>query len=374
MRVLMISKANVTRSYRTKLWYLNQSPSATVGLIVPPRWDQLPFEPMPEDSTYPLYVRPIWFNARNHLHRYPGVKSVIREFKPDLIHIDEEHYSWVTGEIMGLANKMGIPAVFFTWQNIYKQYPWPFSAIERRVLRSAREAIAGNQEALEVLKRKGFERAITVIPQFGTDHRIFYPDPAPAMRQRLGIEDRIALGYVGRLIADKGLDDLLHAARPVLLENPAVVLVMVGSGPWQETGLQQAEALGIGSQVHFVPWLASTDMPALMNALDALILPSRTTPSWKEQFGRVLTEAMATATPVVGSSSGEIPSVIGDAGMIFPERDVKALEEILRKLGQDAALRQELGNRGLQRVRERFTQEAVAAATLAVYARVIESV
>ncbi|MCL5064337.1 MAG: glycosyltransferase family 4 protein [Firmicutes bacterium] len=371
MRVLMISKATVTRSYRTKLWYLNQAPNVTVGLVVPQKWDQLPFEPMAEDATYPLFIRPIWLNGRNHLHRYPGIRSIIRQFAPDLIHIDEEHYSWVTAEVVSIANKMGVPTLFFTWQNIFKNYPWPFSRMEQKVLRSARGAIAGNQEALGVLRKKGFVSPIEVIPQFGTDHRIFYPMDPAEVRLRLGLEGTTAIGYVGRMIADKGLDDLLQAMIPVLSQDSTVRLVLVGSGPWSEAGKQAAETGGVGTQVIFVPWMASTEMPLLMNALDILVLPSRTTPSWKEQFGRVLTEAMATKTAVVGSSSGEIPSVIGDAGMVFPEGDVARLSDILTTLSQDRDLRQRYGELGFARVRGRFTQEAVAKSTLAVYTKLL---
>ncbi len=369
MRVLMISKANVTRSYRTKLWYLNQHPGMSVGLVVPPKWDRLSFEPMPEDETYPLYIRPIWFNGRNHIHRYPGIGGLIRQFSPDLIHIDEEHYSLVTAEVVGIARRRHIPTIFFTWQNILKRYPFPFSKMERRVLRTAAAAIAGNQEALSVLRQKGFQGPIEVIPQFGTDHRIFYPQDATALRRQLGFDDGVAIGYVGRMIADKGLDDLMAAVIPLLLADRRVRMVFVGSGPWQALGAKAAEAAGVQAQVIFVPWMASTEMPILMNALDVLVLPSRTTASWKEQFGRVLTEAMATKTVVVGSSSGEIPSVIGDAGMVFAEGDVVQLNEILVRLSQDKDLRVHLGDLGWARMQAYFTQEAVANATVALYQR-----
>jgi glycosyltransferase involved in cell wall biosynthesis len=117
--------------------------------------------------------------------------------------------------------------------------------------------------------------------------------------------------------------------------------------------------------------MASTEMPWLMNALDILVLPSRTTARWKEQFGRVLTEAMATKTPVVGSSSGEIPSVIGEAGLVFAEGDQAALRAHLAQLIEDRDLRQHLGEQGFARFHERFTQEAVAQATIALYRRVL---
>ena len=108
-------------------------------------------------------------------------------------------------------------------------------------------------------------------------------------------------------------------------------------------------------------------MPAVYRSCDVVVLPSRTMPSWKEQFGRVLIEAMACQVPVVGSDSGEIPNVIGDAGLIFPEGDVAALTRQLRTLMDDRTLRQQLGAAGRQRVLTRFTMARIAAESVAVY-------
>jgi glycosyltransferase involved in cell wall biosynthesis len=86
----------------------------------------------------------------------------------------------------------------------------------------------------------------------------------------------------------------------------------------------------------------------------------------------VLIEAMASEVVVVGADVGEIPHVIGDAGWVFPEDDATALTEGLTKLVQAPALRRELGARGRARVLRTFTQEQVAAATLAVYRRLMK--
>jgi glycosyltransferase involved in cell wall biosynthesis len=104
-----------------------------------------------------------------------------------------------------------------------------------------------------------------------------------------------------------------------------------------------------------------------MQQLDALVLPSRTTPSWREQFGRVLVEAMSCEVPVVGSSSGEIPHVIGGAGLVFPEGNPPALANALRLLLHDERLRRELGRRGRARVLAHYTQAALARGYAAVY-------
>ena len=108
-------------------------------------------------------------------------------------------------------------------------------------------------------------------------------------------------------------------------------------------------------------------MPAFYASLDALVLPSHTTPTWKEQFGRVLIEAMACETVVVGSDSGEIPQVIGAAGMIYPEGNPEALAERLAHLAGDPALRAQLAQQGRARVLAHFTQQCVAEATWQVY-------
>jgi len=101
-------------------------------------------------------------------------------------------------------------------------------------------------------------------------------------------------------------------------------------------------------------------------------LPSRTRPNWEEQFGRVLTEAMACGSPVVGSTCGEIPQVIGDAGLIFPEGDVDALRAALLRLQRDDELRRDLAARGRARILAHYTQKQIAAETVAVYRQMIK--
>ena len=96
-----------------------------------------------------------------------------------------------------------------------------------------------------------------------------------------------------------------------------------------------------------------------------MVLPSRTTATWKEQFGRVLTEAMACGVPVVGSNSGAIPEVIADAGLIFPEGDAMSLAAQLQRLANEHTLAVELGRRGMARVVDNYSQKRIAAKTAA---------
>jgi glycosyltransferase involved in cell wall biosynthesis len=114
-------------------------------------------------------------------------------------------------------------------------------------------------------------------------------------------------------------------------------------------------------------------MPAYYRQLDVLVLPSRTRPNWKEQFGRVLVEVMACGVVVIGSDSGEIPNVIGDAGLLFPEGQVDRLRAHLGRLLGEPALRAELARRGRERVLARYTQARVAAQTYQVYREIVAS-
>jgi glycosyltransferase involved in cell wall biosynthesis len=165
-------------------------------------------------------------------------------------------------------------------------------------------------------------------------------------------------------VAEKGVDLLLEALAGLQGIWRAYIL---GSGPEGEALQDQARRLGLADRVTFDDWLPSAQMPAYYRQLDVLVVPSRTRPNWKEQFGRVLIEAMACGVPVVGSDSGEIPNVIGDAGLIFPEGQVDILREHLGRLLRDLDLRSELAQRGRERVLAHYTQARVAAETYDVY-------
>jgi glycosyltransferase involved in cell wall biosynthesis len=108
-------------------------------------------------------------------------------------------------------------------------------------------------------------------------------------------------------------------------------------------------------------------MPARLQNLDVVVLPSLSQPNWIEQFGRILVEAMACEVPVIGSTCGEIPQVVGDAGIIVPEGDATALAGAIDRMASDPDLRAELGRRGRERILRDFTHARVAERTMAIY-------
>jgi glycosyltransferase involved in cell wall biosynthesis len=360
MRVLMLSKACIVGAYQKKLEALARLPGMHLTVVVPPYWrDERGVTPLERQHTegYDLVVEPMVLNGSFHLHFYPGLGRQIRRVGPDLVHIDEEPYNLATAQALWLARRAGARSLFFSWQNILRRYPPPFRLLERYVLQHVDHAIVGNQESAGVWRAKGYEGSLAVIPQFGVDPEVFAPGPREAGRGFI-------VGYVGRLVEAKGVDLLLQALTGLQGVWRAYIL---GSGPEGRALQEQARELGLADRVSFDDWIPSAQMPAYYRQLDVLVVPSRTRPNWKEQFGRVLVEAMACGVPVVGSDSGEIPNVIGDAGLVFPEGQVDTLRDHLTRLLSDLDLRAGLARRGRERVLARYTQAHVAAETYRVY-------
>ena len=143
--------------------------------------------------------------------------------------------------------------------------------------------------------------------------------------------------------------------------------MIVGSGPEKSRLVSLASALGLEAGCRWVEAVSYDVVCDYMNAMDVLVLPSRTTRNWKEQFGRVLMEALGCRVAVVGSDSGAIPEVMGAAGQSFPEGDAGALADILKQLAGDARRRGEMAERGYRRALENYSVQRVAERLLQIW-------
>lgn len=357
MKVVLLSKAMVTGAYQKKAEELARLPGVELTVVVPPSWHEprvgvQQFDPQFTQG-YDLVVTEVRFNGHFHYHYYPAIGKIIRDIRPDIFHIDEEPYNYATYHAMKAGQRVGAKMLYFTYQNILKRYPPPFSYFERSVYAGTDVGVAANQAALEVIRAKGFQKPALVIPQFGVDPMLYQaapPQPRPANHPP-------TVGYIGRLVEEKGIQVLLDAV--ALLRQP-YRLEIIGTGYYRTELEVQAARLGIRDRLFFRNSVPSRDVPGVLSKIDMLVVPSLTRANWKEQFGRVIIEAMACEVPVIGSDSGEIPNVIGDAGVIVPEGDAETLALRIWELMEDRVRRLELAARGRQRVLRYFTQQQIA--------------
>lgn len=357
-RVVLISKAMLVSSTQSKAELIGQKVDLT--LITPTNWPYY----VEEELATPVHYRHIkldtYFEGRNHFHLYRELAPLIKELRPDLIHIDEEPYSLVTYQVLRIAKKLNIKTICFTWQNIYKKYPFPFYQLERYVYKHIDFVVAGNQEAVEVLRAKGYNKPVKVIPQFGVDTQNF--KGAINKPSSESADGRLHLGYVGRLIEEKGLITVMEA----LVDLPTVHFSLVGTGPYEEALKKAVQKYNLQSRVSFLGGKSSIEVAKYISSFDALILPSLTRSNWKEQFGRVLPEAMISRVAVIGSSSGEIPNVIGDAGLVFKEGDSVDCSNSISRLLNRATLAS-FQTKGYERAIQLYTQESIVDQTLRIY-------
>jgi glycosyltransferase involved in cell wall biosynthesis len=292
-----------------------------------------------------------------HLRYYKRLKAILDE-RWDVVHCWEEPYvaaGWQVARHVPRDAKL----VVATFQNISKRYPPPVSWMERAVMRRADGWIAFGVTAQVALSgRPGYTSLPSRVIGPGVDTERFAPDAAARKRTRasLGWDDRLpVVGYLGRFVPEKGLDLLLAALERS--RRPWRGL-FVGGGPL--AGLIESFGARHHGRVRVVQGVAHDEVPGYLNAMDVLCAPSQTLPRWREQFGRMLIEAMACGVPVAGSDSGEIPHVLAEAGLVLPEASADAWAGALDALLGDAARRRRLSEAGLARARREFAWPVVA--------------
>lgn len=322
---------------------------------------EIRFEPIAGEAStpFPIDVR---FGGHAHLRVYGrALRSLLRQ-PWDVVHCWEEPYVLAAAQIARHVQD-GTRFVPATFQNIAKQYPAPVAWNERRVMARADGWIAFAQSVYEVQRdRPGYSTKPARVISPGVDVEVFRPDPAArrAVRERLGLSDadRVA-GFVGRFVEEKGIATLVDA---VERSDARWHLLFVGGGPML-ADIEKAR-LRHPSRIHVVTGVAHDDVAAHLNAMDLLCAPSRTTPKWREQFGRMLIEAMACGVPLVATPSGEIPHVVADAGVLVAEDDSHAWAVEIGLLLDDDPRRRELSARGLARAREKYAWPVIARAHL----------
>src|SRR6266851_4511324 len=290
MRVQFIARYRDPTMDR-KLRYMAAMEGVTVRQVRPAYWrdDLLSANQGTSNGELEQVSLPMIGNPGDpHRAVYRTLSFGLRQFRPDILHAEEEPDS-LAGLQVVLARRLFAPRaklILNSCQNVDRPRRPEVRWVTQQTLRAADAVLCVNSGAQAILRKQGYRGYTQVIQNVGVDADVFQPCPAPPAGSRF------LIGYVGRLAAEKGIKTLLEALTQL---GPEFELRLVGGGPQRSALEAQATAMGLQSPAQVAREFCQ---------LDALVLPSLSTRVWKEQFGRVLAEAMACRVPVVGSSSG----------------------------------------------------------------------
>ena len=306
----------------------------------------------------------VWRRDDPHRGLYQTLGFGIRRAAPDIIHAEEEPDSLAALQV-AIARRLVAPRarlILNTWQNVNRHKRPAVNVVLSTTLAASDAVICGNQGAVTVLREMGYRKSAPVIPALTLDAGLY------RRRQVARIAPEFTVGCVARLVPEKGVDVAIRAL--AALGSPAT-LAIVGVGPSRSRLEELARTLGVGTSTRFLGPRDPDGVAEFLSAIDVLVVPSRSSPVWQEQFGRVIVEAMGCGTPVVGSASGAIPEVMAHAGLLFPEDDAAALAEQLRDLRASAARRNELAHLGRAWALSAHSPARRAAETIEFYHRLL---
>lgn len=387
MRILVASHTYIVELNCEKLKVLTQiQPDIEVTVVVPKRWQPggvqnklIEAKPWQDGNFRVVPISNFSQNNQPLLTFGTDIFTLLKEFRPNIIQVEQGSKSIGYAELITLNRLLGLKAknCFFTWWNLPYTNKFPISWIESYNLKHTDGLVAGNQDAEDILRDHGYTGRSKVMPQLGVDEKLFSPAPQSELAAKLGIiEGEFIIGFVGRFVPEKGILILIKAL--ALLSDLSWKCLLLGRGPLQETILSEAAAAGIKDRIILVESVPHDEVPRYINLMSTLVLPSQTSyqvktltaVGWKEQFGHVLIEAMACKVPVIGSNSGEIPYVIDEAGLIFPEGDSTALQSNLRQMIEQPELCQKLAQLGYDRAMNQYTNQALAKSLLDFYQQI----
>jgi len=323
------------------------------------------FNARPNDA-YAFEAVAAHFTSRVHIFSYGRRLRALLKQRWDVVHAWEEPYilaGWEISQWLQTGSKL----VYRSAQSNPKTYPPPFSWFEQRSMaRACGWICSGHSVEANLLNRKGYERPHLLSP-LGVDVDFFRPSAsqrAAALRNLSWQENGPpVIGFSGRFVPAKGLNLLTRALDGC--EQPWRVLFL-GAGEMKAELQTWAEKHGDKVRILRV---THDEVPTYINAMDVLCAPSQTTPNWREQFGRMLVEAFACGVPVIGSDSGEIANVVGDAGLIVSEDDVPGWTRAISNLLASPEKRSELGRRGLELANARYAWPVIARDYLSFFER-----
>lgn len=369
MKLLLVWHAGGVQSYWKRIEELAKK-FDEVLLVVPKNWNEGGKDVITSDTTLlpNCKIKAIQTRLNRHgaLYFYSmKFRKLIKDFKPDIVHIHEEPWSISALQTIFLCKQLRLNAKFVIDSAAINLKKMPvFSSIEKYVMRNSSLIFARNNECREILVKRGCSLPICILPN-GVDPELFKAADISEI-ENIKSSYNVPAGhyivaFIGRMIREKGIFDFVDSSKSLLDSlNKPIHFLMVGNGPEKENVKKKVQELGLENSFTFIDKVPSTQVPLIMNALDILVLPSISTTNWKEQFGRVLVEAMACGKAVIGSSSGGIPEVIGDQQYVFVEGNSNQLTRIAEQLISNSELLDQAKKHGRKRVDTLYSWSAIS--------------
>jgi glycosyltransferase involved in cell wall biosynthesis len=308
-----------------------------------------------------------------YVHNPVRMASILREFQPDVIHIEEEPHALITVETIAMQRIFASSAAVTLHEcdNIFRTRRFPLGVVKRNLraysLRRTTAALCANQRSTELLRAEGyFGGFIEILPQYGFDATEHKPGNESRLRAELGLERAVVVGHVGRLAEEKGLRPLIAALSR--LQAYPWKLLLLGAGPLEDE-IRECWTAEFPGRVVVVPAVPLEQVAPYLRCVDIFVLASNSMPAWQEQFGTSLAQAMLTGIPSIGSTSGAIPEVLGPGGLVFAEGQTEDLARALQELLASPERRQQLGALGREFALRNYAKESVAAHYLAAFER-----
>ena len=313
--------------------------------VYSPTTDTPAFDPVGDLVSVPSMPLP---GGRGEYRMALGLPAVIRQdiidFRPTCLHLAAPDP--LGHRVLTLARQRDWP-VIASVHTLFETYPAyygmgfleaPLVAMLRRFYNRCDALVAPSREIVERLRGQGVTPPINIWSR-GVNHERFNPERRdPAWRRALGIgDDEVAIGFLGRIVMEKGLDVFVDAIRELKRRGVAHRVLIIGDGPARDRlASDLPEAVFAGFQV-------GDDLGRAVASLDLLLQPSVT-----ESFGNVTLEAMAAGVPVIAADATGSRALLegGRGGVLVGPRDIAAYADVLQHLATDADARRAMGGDG----------------------------
>jgi glycosyltransferase involved in cell wall biosynthesis len=390
LNLVIISHAYVYAPYRAKIEALAEYTDLNITLITPEfgleGGGQKVYSTPYEGKDYKHITLSGFFTGKLNFFVLKNLRKTLQSLNPDVILLEEEYWTQIAAQVSYIKQKflpktklllLSCENMCHIWEteakSIYQKIRYTsFHWLEKFIIPKLDalvfqlpEVWQDFEQRVSKLKFKGLKGTF---PQLGVDYDRF-AKPAPAkvidkIKNKLNIKaEDFVYGYIGRLTPEKGIEDMIYAFEGWNKPNNRVLIIGNGSEDYTNNLKTLIDKLNLNHVISIQPAIPFDDIPAYFQLLDISILLSHTTPIWKEQFGRVLVESMATGTPVIGSDSGAIPLVVGDTGYIVPEKDILAIREALNDAYTNKSKYIKLSKLAQARAKKEFSYKAIAKKT-----------